>query len=187
MLEVDPFSWETMVLRQCAWCGKDLGKRGASDEREDRPVSHGVCLDCLRLVLAEGAPSLRDFLGRFPKPVFFVGAGGRVVAGNAQALATVGKSHAEIEGQLGGDAFSCAYADLPGGCGKTVHCKTCTIRLTVAETMMTGQAHHRVPAYQDLHFEAGVCEVEFLISTESAEGGVLLRIDAVTVGEARAT
>ncbi len=86
------------------------------------------------------------------------------------------KTH-EVEGQLGGDVFSCAYASLPGGCGQTIHCKSCTIRITVTDTAETGKQHERVEAYQELHHITGDRIIRFLISTEKVGDVVLLRID----------
>ncbi len=169
------------MIRECAWCGRLLG-----EDRGPRacPISHGVCPDCLQEVLGSRAVPIQDFLDSFGDPVLLVDQDGRILKGNRQALQTLGRGAEEVEGRFGGDAFCCRYAELPGGCGNTVHCRSCTIRRTVEDTLLTGRPHLRVPAYPDLHFEAGEFKVEFLISTERVDGVVLLRIDQMTLGAA---
>ena len=102
---------------------------------------------------------------------------GRVVAANTQGLKQVSQDVGQIEGRLGGEVFECKYATLPGGCGQTIHCKTCTIRKTVTKTHETGECCIRVPAYMDLGDIIDVKTIRFLISTEKVNDVVLLRID----------
>ncbi|MBN2104037.1 hypothetical protein JW835_08370 [bacterium] len=84
-----------------------------------------------------------------------------------------------IENYMGGDAMECVYARLPGGCGNTIHCKTCTIRNSVTETFNTGKSLRKVPAYLDQMQDESVKEIKFLISTEMVNDIVLLRIDEI--------
>lgn len=101
------------------------------------------------------------------------------MTGNSAGLDLLKKKPEEVEGELGGDVFGCRYADLPGGCGNTVHCKTCTIRLTVLDTLHSGNSHVETPAYPDLYHITGEERVRFLITTEQIGEAVLLRIDDV--------
>jgi hypothetical protein len=90
------------------------------------------------------------------------------------------KKPEEVEGQLGGDAFECRYAKCPEGCGKTVHCKTCTIRRTVTDTLRSGRSHIGVVAYPDLYRVTGENRIRFIISTEKVGKAALLRIDEIS-------
>lgn len=101
------------------------------------------------------------------------------MTGNRVGFDMLKKKPEEVEGELGGDAFGCRHANLPGGCGSTVHCKTCTIRMTVMDTLQSGKSHIRVPAYPDLHHMTGENRIRFLITTERVGEAVLLRIDDV--------
>lgn len=101
------------------------------------------------------------------------------------AFSLLQKTPEEVEGELGGNAFGCNYADLPGGCGNTAHCKTCTIRMTVMDTLQSGKSNIRVPAYPDLHHMTGENRIRFLITTEKVGEAVLLRIDEVAEEEGR--
>jgi hypothetical protein len=167
------------MKRICAWCQKDLGPSDILDETIDAPITHGICGDCARKTLSFMATPLRRFLDQFPKPVFLVNSGGRIVTGNSAGLSLIQKKPEEIAGELGGDAFGCRYADLPEGCGQTVHCKTCAIRRTVFDTLQSGRSNIKIPAYPDLHHVSGENRIRFLITTERIGGAVLLRIDDV--------
>ncbi|MDH4232405.1 MAG: PAS domain-containing protein [Nitrospirota bacterium] len=168
------------MRRVCAWCQKDIDGIDSPSETDADPISHGICNDCARYVLSFNAKSLQNYLNRFSGPVFLVGPEGRIITANTQAFSALGKKPEEIEGQLGGDAFECQYAKLPGGCGQTVHCKTCTIRLTVTDTLQSGRSHIRVAAYPDLHHVTRENRIRFLISTERVGNAVLLRIDEIS-------
>jgi hypothetical protein len=167
------------MKRICAWCKKDLGSSSSSDVTGDGPITHGICGDCTRKTLSFKAKSLRDFLDQFSRPVFLVDSEGRIVTGNTIGFSLLQKKPEEVEGELGGDAFGCRYAKFPGGCGNTVHCKTCTIRITVMNTLQSGKSNIRVPAYPDLHHMTGENRIRFFITTERVGEAVLLRIDEV--------
>ncbi len=165
------------MRKVCAWCNKNLGSPNIDMDFEDTPVTHGICGDCARAVLSFKAKQLQSFLDRFQEPVFLVTSEGRIVTANTAGLSALSKKPEEVDGKLGGEAFDCRYADLPGGCGQTVHCKTCTIRNTVMDTLESGKSHLKVAAYPDLHHITGDYRIRFLITTERVGDAVLLRID----------
>jgi len=170
----------TVKMRKiCAWCQKETAVKKSQSGSDDAPISHGICPDCARKVLSYRAEPLRSFLDRFSDPVFFINAEGQIITANKAAFSVLEKQSKEVEGQLGGDVFDCRYADLPGGCGNTIHCKTCTIRTNVTDTLQSGRSHIRVPAYPDLHHMTGEKKIRFLISTEKVGDAVLLRIDEI--------
>lgn len=173
------------MKRICAWCKKDLDPSSTSDGTGDAPITHGICSDCARETLAFKAKPLRKFLDQFSKPVFLVSSEGRIVTGNSAGFSLLKRMPEEVEGELGGDAFGCSYAELEGGCGSTIHCKTCTIRITVFDTLQSGKSHIGVPAYPDLHHVTGENRIRFLITTEKMGDAVLLRIDEVTEVDSR--
>ena len=164
------------MKRICAWCQKELPSKGT---RDDSVITHGMCDECLAYYKTNGS-SLRDFLNKLKVPVLAVDGNVTVLTASDQACSMLDKELPEVQGRLGGDAIECAYARLPGGCGKTVHCRSCTIRLTVTDTYATGRSHEKVPAYADLEKPDGVKNLRFLISTEKMGDIVLLRIDDVT-------
>jgi len=167
------------MRRVCAWCNEAMDASSENAEDRSGPVTHGICAECVRKVFYYRSKPLSELLNLFADPVFLVNSEGRVTTANAAALSMLGKDHSDIKDRLGGDVFGCSYADQPGGCGHTTHCKTCTIRNTVTDTLETGRNHEAVAAYPDLHFITEEQKVRFLISTEKAGDAVLLRIDDV--------
>jgi PAS domain-containing protein len=163
----------------CSYCRKTYGeKEPLGDDR----VTHGICSECMSYYGSQwSGESLGQFLDRYEFPVLAINREGRVMAANAAMEAMLGKDASEIRGLRGGEASECAYARLPEGCGRTVHCQRCAIRLTVEDTHATGQEHQRVPAVLDLDDE----RVSFLISTSLHGDAVHLVIEEVTGREPR--
>lgn len=129
--------------------------------------------------MAGSGEIFEEFLDSLQVPVFVVDANARVLTANSFARDMVSMDQEQITGRLGGEVFRCEYYDLPGGCGQTIHCKTCTIRNTVMETFETGKPCIRIPACQDLDTIAGPRKVNLFISTEKSCNMVLLRIDDI--------
>jgi hypothetical protein len=166
------------MKRVCAWCKSDLGTTDSGTEGDDR-ITHGICDTCRRSVSAEGGVELREYLDMLEAPVLAVGPDVVVKIANEKACRLVCKQPREVAGRKGGDVFECSYARLPGGCGKTIHCSGCAIRLSVEETYRTGLPRLRVPAYLRQGEPGAESEVSMHISTEKVGDLVLLRIDRV--------
>ena len=162
----------------CAWCRQEV-EPGPHHAGEQEKVSHGVCQSCADYFLSSKRPTLDEFLDRLAVPVLVVDSEGDILLANQHALGVLGKDLDSVQGYKGGDAMECAYARLPGGCGKTVHCKACTIRNNVMETFNTGRSLQRVPAYLNRWVGNEKIRIELLISTEKVDDTVLLRIDQI--------
>jgi PAS domain-containing protein len=162
------------MLLVCSYCHKTLraGKGGPSDL-----VSHGMCEECgAHFEKLWSGMQLGEYLDGLPGAVLLVDGDGRVLAANAKAGALLGRDPATPRGLLGGEAMACSNSRLPGGCGKTIHCRDCTIRNTVTKVAKTGVPVQRVPAY--LKTDEGRVPLE--ISARPVGGLV-----EVTVREAR--
>jgi PAS domain-containing protein len=128
----------------CSYCLRDLGRK---EPYGDASVTHAMCADCGTYFEEQWrGMSYGQYVARFSYPVVLVEGEGRVVAMNRPACEFLGRRPRDVIGLLGGEAMECAYARLPGGCGKTEHCATCAIRNTVTATHRTGRASTRVPA-----------------------------------------
>ena len=128
----------------CSYCRKDMGKKAPL---RDGGVTHAMCPECDAYFGSQWAGrSFAEFVARFDFPVVLLEAEGRVVAMNEAAGGFLGRPARETVGLLGGEAMECAYARLPEGCGRTVHCAACAIRNSVQETHRTGRTLTRVPA-----------------------------------------
>lgn len=159
----------------CAACNKHIGSVD-SDVHSAETISHGYCRDCVFHVTAQLGMRLKDFLDGLEAPVLAVDANGAVATANTLALTMIKKELPDVTGRLGGDVFECQHAMAPEGCGKTVHCSGCAIRLTVMDTHQTGRAHFRVPAVLNRNDPSSE-RILFHISTEKVGSVVLLRID----------
>lgn len=160
---------------QCAWCKADLDPdRG---ELGQEKISHGICSLCAIELTRGSGSSAADILEMLRDPVFVVDGDGRMLGANQLGQRMLAKSQDQIVGSFGGDAFECAYAALPGGCGQTVHCLTCGIRNLVMWTLKSGSSFHKVPAFQRIKTSKGVERFLFTVSTERVGERVLLRID----------
>ena len=174
------------MKRVCAWCRAELGAV-EGDLRPEGGITHGICEVCEQRLMAGGSSttegrSLQEFLDHLGVPILLFDPEPQVRTANVHARALLGKDLPEIEARRGGDVIECIHARHPQGCGNTVHCRACTLRNTVIDTLKTGKSFLRVPAYRDIETADGAQAVRFLISTEKAGRCVLLRIDEV--GEA---
>ena len=165
-----------MIRQVCMYCNRFLGEID-SHGQETIKISHGICTDCLPIFRAEDGQPFGDFLDSLPGPVFVVDSDGHILGANAAGRKTVPEDFEKMRGRFCGEVFSCSNAEMPGGCGQTVHCKTCTIRRCVTETFETGMPHFQVPAYMDLGDRVNIKTVRYLITTEKVEDYVLLLIE----------
>jgi PAS domain-containing protein len=133
-------------------------------------VSHGMCEPCARHFerLWAGIP-LGEYLDDLPSPVIVVDGNGRVLAMNQKLADLLGADRAAAVGLMGGEAFACVRSRLPEGCGRTVHCRECTIRRTVEEVARTGKPKERVRAY--LNRADG--RVDLRVSARPAKAGTV--------------
>jgi PAS domain-containing protein len=164
------------VNRVCSRCGETLDS-AVGEACRDFVVSRGLCHECSRHLLALRGMPLLDYLDGLRAPVAVVDSDGVLRAANRQLCELVGKDLSSVRGNRGGDVFECAYAGLPGGCGRTSHCSGCTIRRAVTETLTTGVSRDRVPASLQEGSPGRARPIELLISTERVGNHVLLRID----------
>ena len=168
--------------KTCAWCNENLMPN--EDYTSEGDISHGICTQCAIKLTSSNPRTAKKLLRLVREPVFVIDSDGIMKAANDSGLKMLGKDTDEIEDVLGGDAFECSYASLEGGCGNTEHCKTCTIRNAVMDTLSTGKGYSNIPAFQSINTSEGPKILRFYISTEKVEECILLRIDkAVEVGK----
>jgi PAS domain S-box-containing protein len=129
----------------CSYCHKVI-RHDAKSRVWD--VSHGMCHACAEHFdrLWKGM-SLSEYLDTLPEPVVVVDGDARVVAANRKIARLFGREQAELRGLPAGEAFACVHSRLPEGCGRTVHCRECTIRRAVTRVHETGKPLSRVSAW----------------------------------------
>jgi len=171
------------MKRICAWCNKELGTTD-SDASLEGAITHGICGSCRENVFFQMGVDLQVYLNSLRVPIVVVDSAGIVVTGNDQAQAMLQKGLPEIAGYRGGAVFECAYARLPEGCGNTIHCSGCTIRMRVMESYTTGKSFLRIRATLDQTTAEQPQKMNLLISTGKVASVVLLRIDEMKAQEA---
>jgi len=167
-----------MIKQICAFCGAELTPPKQTFEG-GAAVSHGICDGCVAEFVAGCGQTMESFIDGFDVPVLVVNNDGKIFCANEAAQQFLSKSNVEIVGYFGGEVFGCVHASEPGGCGGTLHCKSCTVRRTVENTLATGVASLHVPAFCDLARFHGIKTIRFLVSTEKVGSAVVLRIDKV--------
>jgi hypothetical protein len=156
----------------CSYCRTSMGEKAPLD---DPSTSHGVCPACFEHYAPQwDGQSTGEYLDRFEAPVVAVDMDVQVVAINRAMARRKGIDNRAAAGMLGGDLLECTHARLPGGCGRTVHCKACAIRGVVTETVRTAEPQHGVPASLDMGTEV----VDLQLSTFLREGLVYLLIES---------
>ena len=148
----------------CSYCGRYI--------KEKKPLevtkkTHGICLDCFMPLMSQNQGlSYDEYLETFDVPVVVVDSQRRIAAANQAALGMMESPLERVRGLLSGEALECRHSRLPGGCGKTVHCETCTIRNLVLKTM-----EQQVAQYNELIIlETDKGKKSFLVATVFYEG-----------------
>ncbi len=117
----------------CSYCGNYIKEK---EPFEVTKKTHGICQECFVPLLSQHKGlSYDEYLENFDVPVLVADSRGRIAAANQVALDMLEKPVERVFEVLGGEALECRYSRLPGGCGKTLHCETCTLRNLVLKTM----------------------------------------------------
>jgi PAS domain-containing protein len=156
----------------CSYCGKYIKEK---KPYEVTRATHGICPECyVSLMQQNEGLSYDEYLETFDVPVLVVDAGRRITAANQAALTMIGQPAERVVGLLGGEAMECLHATLPGGCGETIHCETCTIKNLVMRTIEHGKSFHNEVV--SMLTERGKCH--FLVSTLFNAGLVQIVFEA---------
>ncbi len=141
-----------------------------------------MCQACADLYerLWTGMP-LSEYLDTLDAPVIVVNGDGCVMGANQKLAQLLGQERAELRGLMGGEAFACVHSLLPEGCGKTVHCRECTVRRAVEQVTRTGKPVEKVPAY----LETKDGRVSLRISVKARDGLVRVTVEELKPPEAK--
>lgn len=160
----------------CSYCRKVTGADLPRIEALEVTDQLNMCRECEEHFTRQWTGlSLAEYLDGFDVPTYVVHIGaGRIVAANAKFAELIGADSRDLYGLIGGEAMECLHSRKPGGCGKTVHCETCTIRQAVEHTAATGQPCIDVESY----IERKASRYKLKVSTErvSQQHGALIRI-----------
>ena len=155
----------------CAWCNKELP---FANYDKSATITHGICSDCAERVFKISHPhTILELINRIKSPIVVIKNDTTIALSNKQA----DRMLKAVPGDKTGDAIECSCAQLPGGCGKTIHCKACTIRRTIQKTRDTGKSYSDVKAYQNIQSPEGTKRQTIKIATEKIWDTILVRID----------
>ncbi|MCX5788878.1 MAG: hypothetical protein NTX64_10300 [Elusimicrobia bacterium] len=159
---------------ECAWCRCDLGSRkgGAEDT-----TTSGICDSCLEGQLREFGHPLQKFLDEQPIPVVILGPDCEILGANRSAR-EIGQPRLPCIDDRFGEAIGCPNSKTTG-CGRSVHCQSCTIRRSVKKTFETGDACLDVLAYPDVEIGSRIKHLKLRISTARMGRYVALQIEKV--------
>jgi len=151
---------------------------GEQAPQDDGRTSHGMCPACIEHFVRQWKGlDLDEYLNNFEKPVFVVDSDRRLIACNRPAEKSMGWDMEAVRGLRTGEFMECGHARLPEGCGQTIHCRDCQLRISIKETMETGEARINVPAYQ-ASFSKGLPQTRLLtISTMKVGQAVAVTIE----------
>lgn len=170
------------MKRVCAWCRRPLDD-SPDTEATDRGITHGICETCRDKMLNTMSIPLGRFLDTLPQPVLIVDEDARVLDANESARRATGNGVPFVADRLVGNVFECIHSKEAGGCGRTIHCSGCAIRLAVTRTWRSGEALTRVPATLMIDTDGTPAPVQLYISTEKIGDRVLLRVDEAIAGD----
>jgi nitrogen fixation/metabolism regulation signal transduction histidine kinase len=120
---------------------------------------------------------LSTFLDAIAAPVVVVDQDAVIKGANREAQKGLKKKLLPMAGSQLGTVFECAHSELPGGCGRTIHCNGCSIRLAIAKTLKTGKSQSQVPSYLNRRKDEAVKKVRFHISTQKVGRLIFLKIE----------
>lgn len=141
------------------------------------PVTANLCPRCLEYFELREVTDICQYLENLPAPILVVNGDNAIRGANTLACKAVSKDLPHILNRRGGDVFECAYARLPEGCGRTIHCSGCTIRKAILDTLSTGQPLSRISVEVLQNVEGKDRRVKLEISTQRLANCVLLQID----------
>ena len=142
----------------CSDCGRYIQEKQPFNNTE---LTNGICLHCYTppLMMISGY-CYNEYLETFDAATIILNSHHEILGVNQSAQAMLGKPLDILINMRNGDAFDCPHAKLPEGCGKTIHCETCTIRSLLLKTRELGISSHN----EHVSVETKDGKKEFLMS-----------------------
>ena len=163
------------MTRKCTYCNGELD--AAPCGTTAGAISDGICAGCRKKLNSQEGITLQEFIDTLIVAVIVLDQRGSIQTVNEKARSLFNKELFFFRGRSIGRVFECEYAQLPGGCGESIHCSGCAIRLAVTETYTSGKPVFRMGAtLKDLK-PGERQEIHYYISTRKRGDAVLLEIE----------
>ena len=163
------------MTRKCKSCNGtlDVTKYG----KAIGSISDELCSACKKKLDALEGISIQEFIDNLIVAIIVLDQKGSIQTVNEKARSLFNQELFFFKGRTMGKVFECEYAQLPEGCGETVHCSGCAIKTAVTETFTSGNPVFRMGAtLKDL--KPGEPEkIHYYISTRKRGDAVLLQIE----------
>lgn len=169
-----------MIETICSYCGKKL--KTIAEEDSSLKISHGICESCFIPLMEDLGTPMREFLNKIEKPVVIVDDDASIQMANENAKKLLGDDIELLDDRRFGNVIECRHSKEGKGCGRTVHCKSCTIRNTVNQAAR-GIPQRHIPAFADVANFTKNTRLNFRISAENAGGKILIIIEEVETDE----
>ena len=163
------------MARKCKSCkgALDVPKYG----KTIGSISDESCSTCEKKLDSQEGISIQEFIDNLLVAIIVLDQKGSVQTVNEKARSLFNKELFFFKGSSIGKVFECEYAQLPEGCGETVHCSGCAIRTAVTETFTSGNPVIRMGAtLKDLK-PGEPKKIHYYISTRKIGDAVLLQIE----------
>lgn len=148
-----------------------------SDAANYREITHGICDECVTNIEFQEGVNLTRFLDSLNVPLLVRDQHDNVQTLSQAASKLLGTDRSVFTPKKPGLVFECEHARHPEGCGRTIHCSGCAIRIAIEQTAATGRGVVRMPATLNTDDH----EVRLLITTEKIGTLILLRLDELAV------
>jgi PAS domain S-box-containing protein len=119
-------------------------------------------------MLRDSEAEISAILDSAPMIMIMVDSERRVLKSNYSASQFSGRDAGEMNGLRAGEALRCLHSqEDPQGCGFSPACQTCLVRLTLNDTLETGNSHYQVEWHLPFIREGMTEELTFLLYTYS--------------------
>jgi PAS domain-containing protein len=160
----------------CSWCGIQIrGETGKVDDQSG--LSHGICDSCVHELRLDSPGKIKALLDKLNNPVLSLDENLHIISANTAALELLETDVEKVAGNLQGDALECVFSFLPGGCGHTKACDSCSIRETVIDTQESGEPAIQKETYLYKQEGNGAIKTKLTLSTEQNDDVTLVRFD----------
>lgn len=163
------------MTKKCESCNGDLD--ATMYDKTIGVISDGLCPSCKKELDSREGITIQEFVDKLIVAIIVLDQKGSIQTVNEKARSLFNKELFFFKGRSIGKVFECEYAQLPEGCGETVHCSGCAIKTAVTETFTTGNPVFRMGAtLKDLK-PGEPQKIHYYISTRKRGDAVLLQIE----------
>ena len=165
------------MKRQCAWCKKEMGQVTSPSKSGSQEISHGICSACeFHMRASSRTMELNEYIEDFPHPIVIIDNDRVITNANKVARVALDQDFSSVEQLPAGKVLECKNSHLPGGCGKTVHCGTCNLRILIMDTYNLDKQYVDEQIIIEQTSENALRHLKMSVSSLKIDGVVYLRI-----------